>query len=163
MNPIWEPGTNYDSFFYVVFDLDGTIADDGHRLHFIEGPTRNDDAWVNYFRACTEDKPIESMCRLFRHLSNPVVVNPATVVEIWTGRSEIVRHETNVWLRGNGLYPHRLMMRPDGIYESNVELKAEWLQAAPRKPDLVIDDNLKVVEWWRSQGVFALAAGTANF
>ena len=162
MNPIWPPGTNYDSFFYVVFDLDGTLADDSHRLHFIEGPTRNDDAWVNYYRACVNDKPIDSLCRLFRHLANPLVDRPA-VVEIWTGRSEIVRNETNAWLKANRLHTLRLMMRPDGIYESNEELKAEWLQAAPRKPDLVIDDNLKVVEWWRSQGVFALAAGTASF
>ena len=38
----------------IIVDLDGTIADERHRRHFIEG---DDKDWLSYFKACGDDEP----------------------------------------------------------------------------------------------------------
>ena len=148
--------------FFVVFDLDGTLSDDSHRRHLIEGPF-GEKSWMDYYKRCVDDPPIVPVCKLFRRLCERSWTNQPTKVEIWTGRSEEVREETCVWLHQHELWPERLLMRPREHFGTHAELKGVWLDGAERKPDLVIDDNLKAVEWWREQGVFALAAGTASF
>ena len=40
---------------FIVFDLDGTLADDAHRQHHITGDVRD---WDAYFAACGDDAPI---------------------------------------------------------------------------------------------------------
>lgn len=37
---------------FVVFDLDGTLADGDHRLHHITGETKD---WRAFFAACGDD------------------------------------------------------------------------------------------------------------
>lgn len=152
--PIGRPelriGGPLERLFYVVFDLDGTLADDRHRLHLIEGGEKR---WDEYFARCDEDAEIGPMTRLFRVLQK----SQNGWMEIWTGRSETVRDETVKWLTDHFIWPDVLLMRAKNDFRSNTDLKAGWLAAAPRKPDLAIDDNMDVIDWWRRNGVMALA------
>ena len=134
---------------FVVFDLDGTLADDSHRRCFLE---RRPKAWPEYFAACDRDLPIRQLIRVLNDLSHR-----GSQVEIWTGRSADVQAETERWLTANHVAHDRLRMRPSKDYRSQTELKAEWLAEASRKPDLVFDDNMTAVRWWREHGILTAA------
>jgi len=73
----------------IIFDLDGTLADITHRLHFIQKEPKD---WDGFFAACVADKPIAHTIEIMNILMN------RDRVEIWTGRSDIVREETIRWL-----------------------------------------------------------------
>lgn len=49
----------------IVFDLDGTLADITHRLHFIKDGNHD---WDGFFAACVDDAPIPEMVALFQVL-----------------------------------------------------------------------------------------------
>lgn len=38
----------------VIFDFDGTLCDITHRLHLIQGKTKD---WAAFYKACPEDAP----------------------------------------------------------------------------------------------------------
>lgn len=90
---------------YVVFDLDGTIADDSHRKHFLmkEGAQLNgrrlnsDERWHAYFDLCDADTPNMPVIHTLRALCAG-----GHHVEIWSGRSEgkngVWRVKTLHWL-----------------------------------------------------------------
>ena len=166
----------------IIFDLDGTLALDDHRKHFILGEKKD---WHSYFDACGLDEPnmpiIDTLKALYLNGHS---------IEIWTGRSEGThvpsasrmvgewRCTTLLWLLDQGIrcmdsyYPvlperhhpvgkyavqvEHLKMRPVSVYIPDVELKGRWLETAikeGRKPDLVFEDRLRVVEWWREQDI----------
>lgn len=136
---------------FVVFDLDGTLADISHRLHFILGETKD---WDAFYAACVDDKPkaaiIETMIAFCegRHR-----------VEVWSGRSDQVWPQTVQWLNdhvGHGLYEHGLRMRQSKDFTPDTDLKRKWLHqqlALGTQPDLVFEDRQRVVDMWRAEGI----------
>ena len=137
-----------DSRPLVVFDLDGTLADDSHRLPLILQTDPADRTWPAYFAACSDDPPIAPTITILQHF-----YYEGYRVEIWTGRSETVRRETTRWLWGHNAYSHLLRMRPADDFRPNLELKAEWLAASDRLPVMVFEDQAKYVSWWLAQGL----------
>ena len=142
---------------FVVFDLDGTLADDSHRHHFIDRPNADKD-WPAYFGACAKDEPIEPMIAIARAL-----YDAGHTVEIWTGRSAVVRDETVSWLAVHCVGYHLIRMRPAMNHRPQTELMTAWLEEASRKPDLAVDDNMTEVRWWRSLGVTTLAVAETEY
>lgn len=136
---------------FVVFDLDGTLCDISHRLHFIQGEEKD---WDAFYAACVDDKPkteiIETMIALCEGNHR---------VEVWTGRSDQVWPQTVQWLNdhvGHGLYKHGLKMRPSSVFTPDHDLKKQWLQeslALGIAPDLIFEDRQRVVDMWRSEGI----------
>lgn len=45
----------------VIFDLDGTLCDITHRLHFIEGDNKD---WDGFYKACPADIPKPAIIEL---------------------------------------------------------------------------------------------------
>jgi hypothetical protein len=139
---------------FVVFDLDGTLADPTHRLHFIRGEPRDYDA---FYAACPGDTPRPRVIgALYAHVA------AGHRVEIWSGRSDAVRAETEAWLRAQGIDPGRLThMRPAGDHQVDAALKRAWLRTASPRPDLTYDDRDSVVAMWREEGIecFQVAPG----
>ena len=148
-----------------IFDLDGTIALNDHRQHYLEDredPRR----WEKFFAACDKDTPngpvIDTMCDLR---------NAGADVWVFSGRSDEVAEETYGWLRRHvpGVTANyqwfRLRMREAGDYTPDDVLKLKW--HAEMSPEdrtrlvAVFDDRDKVVEMWRSAGVacFQVARG----
>lgn len=140
----------------VIFDLDGTIADIGHRTHFVRGGNKD---WASFFAACVDDKPnwpvIEAL--------NAHIIADHTV-EIWSARSDTVRHETETWLgMAAGIPPSLLThMRSAGDNTPDVVLKRYWLNQLheSERPDVIYDDRQRVVDMWREEGIacFQVAA-----
>lgn len=50
-----------------IFDLDGTLADLTHRLHFLENKT-DKRRWDKFHAACSKDKPKYNVIWLFNTL-----------------------------------------------------------------------------------------------
>jgi len=140
----------------IAFDLDGTLADITHRLHFIQNQPKD---WRAFFAACEYDKPIGRMCQLARTLV------PQHRIEIWSGRSDEVREQTEAWLRKHiGKYDV-VRMRTAGDYRPDDVVKAEWLDAiAPRRrPVIAFDDRDRVVQMWRRRGVICCQVAPGDF
>lgn len=160
-----------------IFDLDGTLADITHRLHYISIGYRKD--WDGFFDACDDDKPVLPIIRLLKVLSST-----GHHVCIWSGRSEKVRRKTIAWLNRQGIFLNspgevrpgfsldtpgtvqELRLRPEGDYRNDDILKREWLDEAKEQgkaPVLVFEDRGRVVDMWREQGIFCCQVAPGTF
>lgn len=132
----------------VIFDLDGTLADIRHRVHFVRDGARDYDA---FFAACVDDV-------LYEHVAKTFIAHfkAGHVVEIWSARSDKVRVETERWLSQNGIHPQFLThMRADGDMTEDAALKRSWLHELHPDdwPSIVYDDRQRVVDMWRAEGI----------
>lgn len=131
---------------FVIFDLDGTIANIDHRTHFVRGGKRD---WKSFFSACVDDVPVPHVVETFK-----AHIDAGHKVRIWSARSDAVRAETENWLSDMGIDPCYLQhMRADGDNTPDVELKRYWLNQEYERPDLVYDDRQRVVDMWRAEGI----------
>lgn len=142
----------------IIFDLDGTLADITHRLHFIQGDSKD---WDAFHRACISDVPIKHTIKVCQAL-----LNQHHEIEIWSGRSDLVRAETEVWLR-KYVWPgidDSLRMRVQGDYTPDDRLKESWLDhclSNGHTIELAFDDRQRMVNMWRRRGIpcFQVAKG----
>jgi hypothetical protein len=67
-------------------DIDGTVADISHRLHFIQQKPSD---WRGFFKACPGDTPIKEVIEVIQSLTS--YGNNVIMV---TGRSDEVRKDT---------------------------------------------------------------------
>ena len=140
----------------IIFDLDGTLANEGHRNYLAAAGK-----WDDYFAACDNDAPIPHAITVLQALAMA-----GHNVEVWSDRSEghadVVRAKTIQWLSENGILAHIncLRMRPHKDHRKDTELKAEWYKTAGR-PDLVFENRDQAVRMWREAGVpcFQVAPG----
>lgn len=142
-----------------IFDLDGTLANIDHRLHYIQGEVKN---WDGFFASCVDDKPIENTIEVLNSLHS-------CSFKIWimTGRSDIVEAETHDWLYLNDVNYDRLIMRKEGDHQPDVMLKEGWLNKYfPINNNHlmgVFEDRKSVVDMWRRNGVLCYQVASGEF
>jgi phosphoglycolate phosphatase-like HAD superfamily hydrolase len=132
-----------------VFDLDGTLADITHRLHYIQGDKKD---WSAFFAACVDDQPIHHMLDLAWDLKKKA---GRTVIYV-SGRSDEVREQTEQWLFKHGAPAGKVYMRKAGDHKPDHELKIELLadlRADGYEPVLWFDDRSQVVKAVRAAGI----------
>lgn len=142
---------------FVVFDLDGTLALNEHRQHFVERPVGEKD-WTAFFEACDKDKPNNPVIEVLHALEKK-----GHVVEIWSGRTDTVIEKTVLWLAKNDIGHVPLKMRPAKDRRPDTVLKKEWLDRAIPAPDLVFDDRNSVVKMWRENGIACAQVAEGDF
>lgn len=155
---------------YYIFDLDGTLADITHRLHFIEDGKPK--CWDGFFRSCDGDTVIEDTAKIFRILK--AIEN--TKIIMFSGRSDTCIGKTQNWLYDNNLIPSFLLMRDDGDYTPDHELKQQWLHRLLFGVDIlgvgcihkkqikgVFDDRAKVVKMWRDNNLTCYQVAKGEF
>src|SRR6266436_8545187 len=103
-----------------IFDIDGTLADISHRLHFIQEKPAD---WRAFFAACPEDKPIAEVIEVAKALQ------PIHPIKLITGRSDEVEQETAQWINDQGIYFSDLLMRKSGDHREDSIVKAELLDS----------------------------------
>lgn len=132
----------------IIFDLDGTLCNIDHRLHHIINPQKKKD-YDAFYKACVHDDPIRPVINTLITMRNSFYD-----IEIWTGRSEQVRKETEDWLVRHSINPLYLTrMRPIGNYIPDDKLKEDWLSKSSFKPYIVFEDRQRVVDMWRKYGI----------
>lgn len=148
-----------------LIDIDGTVADPTHRLHFIQPPEGIKKNWDAFFAACVDDMPIEHMCELVRGLIRDRHVTGIIPLFI-SGRSDQYRHETRIWLDNQHLMPIPLYMRRAGDFRPDYIIKAELLaviKADNFQPVMAFDDRAQVVKMWRENGIPCAQVAEGNF
>jgi len=155
-----------DGSFIYIFDLDGTLADISHRLHFIRGYSDSDEErkkvdWNAFNLACDKDEPKWDIVELFSSLKQ------VSNIMICTGRMgtpEVVK-KTLDWLAKYGINPHGVYFRSDGDYRSDDVVKKEMLDEIRMLGTVVaaIDDRDRVVDMWRDNGVTCLQCQKGDY
>lgn len=134
----------------VVIDLDGTLANVDHRLHFIK---REKPDWNGFFKACVDDEPNDWCVELIRSLSSA-----GNNVLIVSARSRMVEQETEQWIfKQVGPLARLVLLRDEGNTTPDDDLKIKWLHSYGKEKILfVVDDRQRVVDMWRKEGIVCL-------
>jgi hypothetical protein len=143
-----------------IFDIDGTIADCSHRLHFIQSQPKD---WKAFFAACVDDKPIVEVIELIRILNIC-----GFKIMLVTGRSDECRDKTSDWLYSNDVPYSRMYMRKAGDHRPDNEVKGElldklihdWRSFSIRG---VFEDRNQVIEMYRKRGLRVYQVADGNF
>lgn len=142
----------------VIFDLDGTIALNEHRQHFVQVEPGQKKDWDSFFDACGGDTPNQPVIEAI-HALHLTGFNPV----IWSGRTDRVRSITEAWLDRHSLKHIPLRMRPEADRQSDVDLKEGWLKELETPPRFVFDDRDSVVAMWRRNGIVCFQVAPGNF
>lgn len=130
-----------------VFDLDGTLADLTHRLHYVRDGNRY---WDKFFEEVDKDVPIQWVINLLD------IVRHNGEVLILSGRSSVSESKTREWLKKHSVLYDYLVMRPEGNHKPDFFLKKWMLEDILRDSDFkvqfIVDDRQSVVDMWRKNG-----------
>ncbi|WP_405719621.1 hypothetical protein [Streptomyces sp. NBC_00046] len=138
-----------------VFDLDGTLADCGHRQHYLEGRRRD---WNGFFSAAVDDPPLAEGVRLALESAENCEVR------YLTGRPERCRRDTVAWLAEQGLPEGRVYMRRDGDRRPARHTKLEILKRLGREREIrmLVDDDELVCDAAEEAGFTVVRASWAK-
>jgi hypothetical protein len=145
----------------VIFDVDGTLSNCEHRVHWVRSRPPN---WPAFNAAMHLDKPNTDIVWLLKSLH----ASGARIL-IASGRGEETRSVTEAWLDAvagvAGLY-EKLYMRAAGDRRSDVIVKSEILDQMRRDgydPSMAVDDRIGVVKMWRDRGLRCLQVAPGEF
>jgi hypothetical protein len=136
-----------------VIDIDGVVADVGHRLHHLDRQPKD---WAGFFAAASSDPPLATGIALVNELASKYDV-------VWlTGRPSWLESTTRTWLRAHELPGSELQMRGTRDRRPARVYKIEALRRlAPRLVRAFVDDDEQVVAAARSAGFPAVLADWA--
>ena len=132
-----------------IIDIDGTLA------KMVPGG-RSPFDW----HRVGEDMPNQPVIELARMISQKYRI------VVFSGRDEVCRKETEVWLDKHMVPTGALLMRPEGDMRKDSIVKREIFERDIRgKYNVmwVIDDRKKVVQMWRSLGLTCLQCAEGDF
>jgi len=141
----------------VVFDLDGTLANSDHRMHWVSSKPKN-------WEACDAAIPQDTVHQDITWILSCLPLD--TRVILCTGRSENVRDVTEQWLRANDIQYNALYMRSINDYRQDSIVKVELLQQITYdygRPYLWFDDRQQVVDALRAEGIRVLQVAPGDF
>lgn len=134
-----------------VFDVDGVLADVRHRLHHLEGGSKD---WDAFFAAAEDDPALAQGIALALESARD-----CEVVYV-TGRPESLRQATVRWFTRHGLPDGELSMRSRRDRRPARTAKPEQLArvAAGRVVAVVVDDDPQVCRAYEQAGYRVLRA-----
>lgn len=152
----------------IVFDIDGTLADNTHRLHFIQQEPKD---WDSFFEECDKDGRINPIINILNILLQAyfVIDKPSFEFVFCSARPERTRDKTKSWLRSNLFIldeDMHLYLRKDGDHRPDDVVKEELLAKMREdgyEPFLVFDDRQRVVDMWRRNGIQCCQVSPGNF
>ena len=135
----------------ILCDIDGTIADNSHRQHFLEG--KKD--WDGFFSELVNDLPIHPIIDKI----NQEQADDKEIVFL-TGRPERYRYSTTLWLKEYFNFEFKLLMRKDGDQRNKLEVKKEIFthNLENQKIFSVFENDLDLINMWRNLGLNTLDA-----
>jgi predicted kinase/uncharacterized HAD superfamily protein len=156
-----DAGLTSDPIFHqrqaVIVDVDGTLADASHRIHYLKG--KKD--WKAFFDAMGDDAlhtDIRRLVELFRFSGYTII--------LLSGRPEDYRRITENWLQKHNVRYDFLFMRKFNDKRQDSIIKPELYRSyvAPFfRVDYVLDDRNSVVQAWRNLGLRVLQVADGDF
>lgn len=140
----------------IIVDIDGTLSDLTHRLHFIHQDKKN---WDSFFANVLYDTAHNHIVDIVK------VLGKSYHIILCSGRPERCRADTLFWLKDNAVVFDELYMRKDGDHREDYLVKQELLEEImiDYTPVAAIDDRKQVVDMWRSNGVPCLQCADGDF
>ena len=143
---------------YIVFDIDGVLADCSHRLHYLE--KKNYDKFYSD-EEIMKDKPIHDIMDIFvglENLNEYNIGNNKTVNILISGRNERCKKSTIQWLREKlNIYidEDQLFFRSANDYRPAHEVKEDLIKKYIGFKNILFafDDDDQVNEMYKKHGV----------
>jgi len=130
----------------ILCDIDGTIANNDHRQHFLEG--KKD--WDGFFSELINDEPIFPII-------NKVIEEYKAGKDIifLTGRPERYRYSTTTWLKEYFSFDIKLLMRKDGDLHNKVIVKKQIFETNfnASEIDYILDNDPDLLAMWNNYGI----------
>ena len=130
----------------ILCDIDGTVADNSHRQHFLE--EKKD--WDGFFDALDLDKPIYKIINKMNDEHNQ-----GREIIFLTGRPERYRGPTENWLKQYFNFPLRVVMRPNDNKKNKLLTKKEMFEQNFNIDEIfyVIDNDEDLLNMWKKMGM----------
>ena len=147
---------------WFIFDLDGTLA----LIEERRSRARLSNGKMNFNvmfdpRLINLDEPNWPVINSFKALKQA-----GFQVGIFSGRSNRTEEATKAWLANYGVEPDLMVMREDGDYTPDDQLKSAWLVkyfGNGSEVEAIFDDRQKVVDMWREMGITCFQVAPGNF
>lgn len=143
----------------IICDLDGTLCNIDHRLHFVKGDNKS---WKDFFY----NIPYDSVNEWCQDILECMTFANENIVVFASGRPDNYRKDTAEWLNNNEIPGEELFMRPRGDYRKD-DIVKEIIYEFEIKPRFEVlfwlDDRQQVVDKIRSHGVTVLQCAKGDF
>lgn len=142
----------------ILVDIDGTLANVDHRVHYVQSKNKN---WKAFSEEMVNDK-INPWCET---LIKAMAAKDYKILFI-TGRGESYRDHTVEWLKKHKVEYDDLFMRAASDHREDSEIKLELYKKniEPKYNALfVIEDRASVVKMWRENGLVCLQCDVGDF
>lgn len=130
----------------ILCDIDGTIADNTHRQHYLK--SKKD--WVSFFMHLDKDKPI---CSSIDKINSEYYAGKTIV--FLTGRPELYREKTEEWLSRFFNMDLIVIMRSDNDRKNKIDCKLEMFKKNFKTSDIdyVMDNDEDLISLWEKIGL----------
>ena len=148
----------------IIVDIDGTIADNSHRVHHINSKQKNiPKNWTLYLNEIKNDTTHDDIIFILTSLKDA-----GAKLVLCTGRNEDEREDTWRWLEKHNIMHlfDKLYMRAVNDYRSDDVIKLELLDQIRKDgydPRIVFEDRTRVVNMWRKEGLRCLQVQPGDF
>lgn len=137
--------------FDVIFDLDGTLANNEHRKHWITVSPKNWEAWNAETMGDSLIWQTKIALTAFHKAGSRIIV--------CTARGEECRDLTMRWLEKYDIWQmvSQMYMRPPKDFRKDCIVKSEMLDQLRKDgydPKMVFDDRKQVKRMWVDRGIF---------
>lgn len=156
---------------YIVFDIDGILADCSHRLHYIQGDNKDYDKFY-YYGNIEEDKLLSGGLMLYKAIDWNIDKDRErgfgyfnkTQIAFVTGRNESCRLATEDWLENHFMGYFNLHMRPKNDYRPAHEVKKDLIEKHIGFENILFafDDDDKVNEMYKKHGITCYKPNITN-
>lgn len=144
----------------VIVDIDGTVANLDHRLHYVRGDKKD---WRTFLSKCNEDKPNHDIYLIAESFCDTT----GSDLIFCSGRGNEYRDKTETWLKEHNMPYEHLFMRQERDYRQDTIVKEQILdfEVLTRYKEIlaVFDDRSSVVQMWRKRGLRTLQVAAGDF
>lgn len=142
---------------YIVFDIDGVLADCSHRLHYIQGENKDYDKFYSYDEVL-KDKPILNLNNILFEMQGARDMGSETDIKFITARNVKCITATAKWLEKHFsimVEEGDILMRPTNDYRPAHEVKKDLIEKHIGFENILFafDDDEQVNEMYKKHGV----------